>query len=105
MCVKRGKTQTPVLTPVILAAQEAEIRRITVWGQPRQIVCETLSWKYSTQKRAGGVAEVVECLPSKRETLCSNLRTAPKRGKRLYSSTNVQANFKLSYDYNKDWLI
>jgi hypothetical protein len=31
------------LMPVILATQEAEIRRITVQGQPWQIVCETLS--------------------------------------------------------------
>jgi hypothetical protein len=31
------------LTPVILVTQEAEIRRITVPSQPRQIVCETLS--------------------------------------------------------------
>jgi hypothetical protein len=33
------------LTPVILAIQEAEIRRITVLSQPRQIVHETLSQK------------------------------------------------------------
>jgi hypothetical protein len=33
------------LTPVILATQEAETRRIEVWSQPRQIVRETLSWK------------------------------------------------------------
>jgi hypothetical protein len=31
------------LTPIILAAQEAEIRRIMVQSQPGQIVCETLS--------------------------------------------------------------
>jgi hypothetical protein len=31
------------LTPVILATQEAEIRRIAVQSQPRQIVHETLS--------------------------------------------------------------
>jgi hypothetical protein len=30
------------LMPIILAAQEAEIRRFTVQGQPRQIACETL---------------------------------------------------------------
>jgi hypothetical protein len=42
---------------VILATQEAEIRRITVQNQPRQIVCETLSQKKKpSQKRAGGVA-------------------------------------------------
>jgi hypothetical protein len=33
------------LTPVILATQEAEIRRITVRNQPGQIVRETLSQK------------------------------------------------------------
>jgi hypothetical protein len=33
------------LMPIILATQEAEIRRIEVLGQPRQIVCETLSQK------------------------------------------------------------
>jgi hypothetical protein len=31
------------LMPVILATQEAEIRRITAQSQLRQIVCETLS--------------------------------------------------------------
>jgi hypothetical protein len=31
------------LTPVILATQEAEIRRITVRSQPRQIVRDILS--------------------------------------------------------------
>jgi hypothetical protein len=47
------------LTPIILATPEAEIRRITVWGQPRQIVRETLSRKNPSQKRAGGVAQSV----------------------------------------------
>jgi hypothetical protein len=45
--------------PVTLATEEAEIRRIVVQRQPRQIVCETLSWKYLTQKRAGRVAQDV----------------------------------------------
>jgi hypothetical protein len=36
------------LMPVILATQEAEIRRIKVQSQPQQIVCETLSQKYPT---------------------------------------------------------
>jgi hypothetical protein len=47
------------LTPVILATQEAEIRRIAGQNQPRQIVHETLSRKYPTHKRAGGVAQCV----------------------------------------------
>jgi hypothetical protein len=42
-----------------------EIRRIAVGGQPRQIVLETLSQKYPEQKRAGGVAQMVEHLPNK----------------------------------------
>jgi hypothetical protein len=39
------------LTPVILATQEAEIRRIMVQSQPGEIVCETLSQKNPTQKQ------------------------------------------------------
>jgi hypothetical protein len=35
---------------VILDTQEAEIKRIMVQGQPRQIVCETPFQKQSTQK-------------------------------------------------------
>jgi hypothetical protein len=49
--------------PVILAIQEAEIRRITVQSQPRQIVCETLSQKHPSymhqKKKTGGVAQGV----------------------------------------------
>jgi hypothetical protein len=33
------------LMPIILATQEADIRRIVVQSQPEQIVHETLSWK------------------------------------------------------------
>jgi hypothetical protein len=40
-----------VLTPVILAIQEAEIRRIAVGSQPRQIVHKTLPQKNPSQKR------------------------------------------------------
>jgi hypothetical protein len=39
------------LLPVILAAQEAEISRITVRNQPRQIVCETLSGEKPITKK------------------------------------------------------
>jgi hypothetical protein len=49
-----------VLVAIILATQEAEIRRITVRSQPRQIVREALAQKYPPQKkRAGGVAQGV----------------------------------------------
>jgi hypothetical protein len=40
------------LMPVILATQEAEIRRLEVPSQSRQIVCETLSWKYHKKELA-----------------------------------------------------
>jgi hypothetical protein len=46
--------------PIILATQEAEIRRIAVGSQPRQIVHKTLSRKKSSTKKksgAGGVAQ------------------------------------------------
>jgi hypothetical protein len=45
--------------PVIPATQEAEIMRIEVQSQPRQIVCETLSRENlhkKKKKKAGGVA-------------------------------------------------
>jgi hypothetical protein len=48
------------LTPVILATQEEEIRRIEVQSQHRQIVPKTLSQKNPSQKRAGGVAQDVD---------------------------------------------
>jgi hypothetical protein len=70
-------------TPVILATQKAEIRRTMVQGQPRQTVCKTLSPKYPTQNRAGRVAEVVECLPSKHEVLSSNHSMEKKKKKSL----------------------
>jgi hypothetical protein len=42
--------------PVILATQEAEIRRIVVQSQTGQIVLETLSRKILHKTRVGGVA-------------------------------------------------
>jgi hypothetical protein len=41
------------LTPVILATQETEIRRIAIRSQPGQIACEILSQKNPSQKRKG----------------------------------------------------
>jgi hypothetical protein len=43
--------------PVILATQEAEIRRITVQSQPGQIVLETLSQKKPFTKKKKGLVE------------------------------------------------
>jgi hypothetical protein len=45
------------LTPVILATQEAELRRIVVQIGPGQIVYETLSRKTLHKNRAGGMAQ------------------------------------------------
>jgi hypothetical protein len=64
-----------------LATQEAKIRRITVQGQPEQIVCKILSQKCPKQKRAGGVAQVVEHLPSRCEVLNSNPKDCQKKKK------------------------
>jgi hypothetical protein len=47
-------------------------------GQPRQIVCKTLSQKYPIRKRDGGVVQVVECLHSKYEALSTNFSTTKK---------------------------
>jgi hypothetical protein len=46
------------LALVILATQEVGIRKMGIWSQPRQTVCETPSWKYPTQMRTGEVAQV-----------------------------------------------
>jgi hypothetical protein len=42
------------LMPIMLDTQEAEIRKMVVQSQPKQIVHETLSQKHPSQKRAGG---------------------------------------------------
>jgi hypothetical protein len=68
-----------VLTSVILASQEAAIRRVEVQSQPRQIVWKALSRKNPSQKRAGGVAQVVEHLSSQDEALSSNRSTAKNK--------------------------
>jgi hypothetical protein len=68
--------------PAILINQETEIRKTVVSGKFGQIVQETLSRKYPTQKRAGGVAQVVELLPSQGETWSSNPNNATKKKKK-----------------------
>jgi hypothetical protein len=71
--------------PVISATQEAEMRRIEVQSQPSQIVLETLSQKHPSQKRAGGVAQVVDpefksqhpvCVSGRREIKNKQKKTA-----------------------------
>jgi hypothetical protein len=79
---KQHYSQVLWLKSVILAIQEAEIRRTEVQHQIRKILQETLSQKYPTQKSAGGVAQVVKCLPSKREALSSNYSNCLKKFKK-----------------------
>jgi hypothetical protein len=62
-----------VLTPIILATREAEIRRITARGQLGQIVLETPSQK------ASRVAQMAEHLPSKCKALSSKPSTAKNK--------------------------
>jgi hypothetical protein len=51
-CLKKHNNKPGAwLMPVILATQEAEIRRIAVRSQPRQIVLETLSGKITNTKQ------------------------------------------------------
>jgi hypothetical protein len=59
ICKKKKKKKAGCQwhTPVILATQEAEIRMIVVWCQPRQRVLEVLAQKHPSQKRAGRVAQ------------------------------------------------
>jgi hypothetical protein len=47
----------------------------------KQIVYKTLPQKYPAQKKIGRVAQVVDCLPNKCETLSLNPRTSKKKKK------------------------
>jgi hypothetical protein len=67
------------LTPVILATQEAEIRRILVQSQPRQVLRETLSRKHPSpkKKKAGGVAQGAG--PELKPQYCKNKERKERR--------------------------
>jgi hypothetical protein len=60
------------LTPITLATWEAEIRKITVQAQPRQIVQETPTSKITKAKWPGGVVQAIEHLLCNCEALSSN---------------------------------
>jgi hypothetical protein len=74
-----------------------------------EIVLENLSQKYPTQKMTGGVAQAVECLPSKHKALSSNPTTI-KGGKKMlpqddengWSSGNVESNFVPHVEWMQD---
>jgi hypothetical protein len=71
------------LMPVILATQEAEIRRIMAQCQPRQIICQTVFQKKPITKWTGGVTQVVVYLPGLASVrpLSSNPNTTKKKKK------------------------
>jgi hypothetical protein len=56
------------LTPVVLATQEAEIRRVAVQSQTGQIACKTISQKKKITKEGwwSGSSAMVACLASTR---------------------------------------
>jgi hypothetical protein len=61
-----------------------------VRGQPGKIVCKTLSGKYSTQKRADGVVQVVEQLPSKSRALSLNPSTTTTKKKKKKDISKIE---------------
>jgi hypothetical protein len=70
-----------VLTSIILITWEAEIKRIVVWGQLRQIVLETPISKISRAIWTRGVAQAVEYLLCRREAL----RFKPQADMQVYT--------------------
>jgi hypothetical protein len=74
----------PSWVPVILATQEAEIRRILVQRQPGQILHETLSQKKLSQKKAGGVAQGVG--PEFKSSAAKKKKKRKKERKKLAKS-------------------
>jgi hypothetical protein len=67
------------LTPIIIATQEANIRRILVQGQHRKVAHETTSSKLARAKWTADVAQVVEPLLCKPEALNSNPSPSPPK--------------------------
>jgi hypothetical protein len=69
------------LMSVFLATQEAEIRRIVVRSQPwANSSRDSISKKITRPKRTGDMAQVVECLLCKHDTLSSNPNPTKKGG-------------------------
>jgi hypothetical protein len=83
------------LTPVILATQEADIRRIMVWSQAGQIVLEISSRKNPSQKRDGGVAQGVG--PEFKPPYHRANQTKPKKKKN--EGSNGDPSTAIFWDY------
>jgi hypothetical protein len=65
--------------PVILSSCEAEIGRIKIQGQQRQIVYKYPFPEITEKKWTGGMALEVYHLPSKQEALSSNYSPTKKK--------------------------
>jgi hypothetical protein len=74
LIIKRQNGSVLWPTPVIPATWEADVGRIVVQGQPREIVLETSSPKEPEQNVLEGHcgAQVIECLLCKCKALSSN---------------------------------
>jgi hypothetical protein len=67
------------LMPVVLATQEAEIRRLAVQSQPRKIVCKTPS-----QKSTGGVAQGASAKKKKKERFLQASKKVIPKSEKMY---------------------
>jgi hypothetical protein len=79
--------------PLIPHPWEAEIRKITVQSQSRQIVCETLSRKNPNTKKGCWSGSSVRML-SKCKALSSNCSTTKKEKKTVSITNYVLENTK-----------
>jgi hypothetical protein len=86
--ISKEKARHQWLTSLILAMWEAEIRRIKIWGQSRQISLWDPTSKTIRAKWTGGMIQVVECLLCKCEALNSNPSPIEQKPKSTY--TNAQ---------------
>jgi hypothetical protein len=67
--------------PIILATQETDIRRMVVPSQAQANSSQDPISKTPSQKRAGRMAQVLECLPSNHEALSQTPVPPPKKKK------------------------
>jgi hypothetical protein len=70
-------------TPVILVTWKVEIRRIKVQSHPRQTVHKTPISKITRAKWTRGVAQALEYLICKHETLSSNPNPTKRKKKKI----------------------
>jgi hypothetical protein len=84
----------PWFMSVNLATWEAEIRKIEVCGQPRQITLETPISKITRAKWTGSMDQEVECLLCKGKALGSNPSPTKQRKKKKKTLEGLETWFK-----------